>query len=92
MHRFITHGMPSLLEEPIPALVREIASDPYSNPKNPPQDPDKMIGFCGMQWASKTDPATGLKKYRLKDFQSEQEAISAGFLITHQGHCGGTPY
>ena len=81
--------MPSLLEEPIPSLVHEVINNPYDDPENPPEDPEKITGFCGMQWTDNIDPDTGLKKYRLKDFPSEEETISAGFNITHKGQCGG---
>ena len=83
------HGMQSLLEGPIPALVHEVINDPYENPNNPPEDPEKITGFCGVQFTINIDPKTGLKKYRLVDFPSEKDVIRAGFNITHQGHCGG---
>jgi hypothetical protein len=34
--RFNVHGMPSLLEEPIPPLVHYIENNPYDDPANPP--------------------------------------------------------
>lgn len=41
--------MPSLLEDPIPELVRYVESDPYEDPENPPEDPEQIRGFCGMK-------------------------------------------
>jgi hypothetical protein len=81
--------LPSLLVDPIPELVSEVLVDPYDDPKNPPQDPEKLTGFCGMQWLNDTDPDSGLRKYRLADFATEDDVQAAGFHITHQGHCAG---
>ncbi len=50
--RYINHGQPSLLEEPIPELVRYVGEDPYDNPLNPPEDPEEIRGFCGMKVTS----------------------------------------
>ncbi len=52
-------------------------------------DPDKLTGFCGMAWSTETDPDTGLRKYRLENFPSEEATREAGFNITHKGQCGG---
>jgi len=41
-----------------------------------------------MQWADSTDAVTGLKQYRLKDFDSQEEALEANYEVTHLGHCG----
>ncbi len=51
LFRFIEHGMPSLLEEPIPELVKYVENDPYENSENPSEDPDKIQGFCAMKVA-----------------------------------------
>ncbi len=41
------------------------------------------------QWSQDADPETGLQKYHLKDFQTEEEVYLAGYNITHQGKCAG---
>jgi len=46
--------MPSLLEEPIPELVRYVEEDPYENPDNPPENPDLIEGFCAMKVSEKS--------------------------------------
>jgi len=68
-------------------LVAFVPDNPYLNPENPPVNPDEITGFCAMQWSDEVDPSTGLKRYRLANFGSEQEVLDAGFVITHQGQC-----
>ena len=58
--------MPSLLEEPIPPLVHVVEANPYNDPLNPPSDPDKSAGFCGIQWTNNTDPGK-INQITLKD-------------------------
>ncbi len=41
-----------------------------------------------MQWSNTVDRATGLYKYRLSNFTTEEEAAEAGYEITHEDHCG----
>ncbi len=41
-----------------------------------------------MQWSGITDPVTGLQKYRLANFLTEEDVEEAGYEVTHQGHCG----
>ena len=86
-NRFLSHGMPSLLLEPIPPLVLPTQPDPYDNPENPPLPPDQIPGFCGLQWSNETVDG-GNKKYTLKDFATEEEAVSSGYFVTHKGQCG----
>ena len=59
--RFNVNGMPSLLEQPIPSLVHDVDTNPYDDPSNPPSDPDKIVGFCGIQWTNNTDPGKKFK-------------------------------
>ena len=56
LSRYNVHGMPPLLVEPIPPLVHVVEANPYNDPLNPPSDPDKLAGFCGIQWTNNTDP------------------------------------
>jgi hypothetical protein len=85
----MSHGDPSkLLLEPYPPLFFNATEDPYADPSNPPLAPDHITGFCGMQWSEETDGETGLTKYRLGNFTTEQEATASGFTVTHAGHCG----
>jgi len=86
---FILHGSPSLLLEPLPPLVAEVLTDPYLDPSNPPSDPWSSEGVCGMQWSpTLVDPATGHKMYSLANFSRGEEALEAGYTVTHKGHCG----
>lgn len=78
-----------MLAEPIPDLVHEVVSNPYHDPTNPPKDPDKIVGVCGMQWADDREPKTGLFKYRLKNFPSVAATSAGRYFVTHHGHCGG---
>ena len=81
--------MPSLIGEPRPPLVTDLAEDPYSDPSNPPLDPEHITGYCGMQWIEhEAESVAGNKNYLLRNFTTEQEVIDAGFNITHKGHCG----
>lgn len=82
---FVAHGSPDLLEKPIPPLVDYVNTNPYDDPSNPPPSADV---YCAMQWTNTTDPTTGLRRYRLKNFDTEAAAKSANFSITHKGHCG----
>merc|ERR1711934_662463 len=84
---FKQHGSPDLLLDPRPPLVRIIDPDPYSDPSNPPPT-DADAAFCGMKWSNETADATDLRKYSLRNFKSEAAAASAGFVVTHSGHCG----
>ena len=81
---FVAHGSPDLLEEPIPTLVGYVSTNPYDDTTNPPPSTDV---YCAMQWSNTTDPDTGLRRYRLQNFNSEDEAGAANFSITHKGHC-----
>jgi len=45
----VNHGNPSLLEDPIPELVQFVKDNPYSNPNNPPENPDQIKGFCAIK-------------------------------------------
>ena len=86
--RFLTHGMPELLLDPIPALVLPTDPNPYDDPNNPPLPPAQIPGYCGLQWSPTEVTPEGLKKYTLKDFPSEEAVAEAGFTITHKGQCG----
>ena len=86
--RFLSHGMPELLLDPIPALVLPTDPNPYDDPNNPPLPPDQIPGYCGLQWSPTEVTPEGLKKYTLKDFPSEEAVAEAGFIITHKGQCG----
>jgi len=48
---------------------------------------DQIPGFCALQWSEETTEA-GLKKYTLKDFATEEDAVAAGYYVTHKGQCG----
>jgi len=85
---FLSHGMPELLLDPIPALVLPTDPNPYDDPNNPPLPPDQIPGYCGLQWSPTEVTPEGLKKYTLKDFPSEEAVAEAGFTITHKGQCG----
>ena len=82
---FIEHGSTNLLEAPIPSLVSNVTKNPYQNQTNPPPSRDV---YCAMQWSSDTDPVIGKRKYRLRDFKSEEAAARDNFTVTHKGHCG----
>lgn len=41
-----------------------------------------------MQWLDEIDDASGKRKYQLANFNSETEALEAGWNITHRGQCG----
>ena len=40
-----------------------------------------------MQWTEEVDPISGNLKYKLANFDSETEAVEAGWTITHRGQC-----
>jgi len=82
---FVAHGSPNLLLDPIPEYVGPVDEDPYADPENPPEDPNTR-GFCAMQWSQEQDE-NGLKKYHLRNFASETEALNNNYSITHKGHC-----
>ena len=42
---FLTHGSPSLLEEPIPELVLPTYPNPFDDPNKPPLQPDEISGI-----------------------------------------------
>ncbi len=88
LDRFERHGGSNLLVDPRPPLVVLQKDDPYDDPSNPPLQPDQISGFCAMQWQDTVDEATGELQYKLANFESETEAVEAGWNITHRGQCG----
>ena len=45
---------------------------------------DEISGFCGLQWQNETDPNSGKRKYKLANFETEADAIDAGWSVTHR--------
>lgn len=86
--RFQRNGGSQLLSEPRPPLVNMLENDPYDDPSNPPLQPDEITGFCAMQWLDELDASTGKRKYKLANFNTEQQAFEAGWNVTHRGQCG----
>ena len=41
-----------------------------------------------MQWQDEVQNATGKRMYKLANFESETEAVEAGWNVTHRGQCG----
>ena len=85
---FMDRGSTDLILDPVPPLVQEVTKNPYKDPTNPPIPPEEISGFCGMAWDSGTDPDTGLRNYRLKNFTTLADVEEAGYNVTHCGHCG----
>ena len=86
--RFQSHGESGLISDPRPPLVNLPTEDPYADPANPPLQPDQISGFCAMQWQDEVQNATGKRMYKLANFESEAEAVEAGWNVTHRGQCG----
>ena len=86
--RFQSHGESGLISDPRPPLVNLPTEDPYADPANPPLQPDQISGFCAMQWQDEVQNATGNRMYKLANFESEAEAVEAGWNVTHRGQCG----